>query len=68
LVLNAAAISSEMSKRKNVFNDRLRWTSVGFNIYLRGHNLKIQTDYTFKREQGKAVKNNMFQSQLQLDF
>ena len=41
---------------------------MGFNIYLRQHSLKIQTDYTFKREQGSAVQNDALQSQLQLDF
>ncbi len=48
--------------------DRVRWTSVGVNIYLRQHNVKIQTDYTIKREQGTSIRNDLLQTQLQLDF
>jgi Phosphate-selective porin len=58
----------ELDPDTNVSGNRLRWTSVGFNTYLRDHNLKIQTDYTFKSEQGNDVKNDLFQVQLQLDF
>jgi phosphate-selective porin len=63
-----AARYQGIDPNKSVTGDRLRWTSVGFNIYLRQHGLKVQTDYTFKREQGSAVQNDAFQSQLQLDF
>ena len=38
------------------------------NFYIRGQNLKVQTDYTIKREPGAQVDNNEFQIQLQLDF
>ena len=48
--------------------DKLKWTSVGFNYYLRGHNFKIQADYTFKNEQGTKVDNDLFKVQLQLDY
>lgn len=48
--------------------ERLRWTSIGLNIYIHGHNLKIQTDYTFKREQFTQIDNDTYQMQLQLDF
>jgi phosphate-selective porin len=49
-------------------SDRLQWTAVGANFYIREHNLKVQTDCTFKREQGEQVSNDLFQVQLQLDF
>jgi hypothetical protein len=48
---------------------RAQWTSVGLNYYIRGHNLKVQTDYTFKDSNffGSADRH-LFQLQLQLDF
>jgi Phosphate-selective porin O and P len=63
-----AARYQGIDPNRSITGDRLRWTSVGFNIYVRQHGLKVQTDYTFKREQGTAVRNDAFQSQLQLDF
>ena len=38
------------------------------NLYIRDDNLKIQTDYTFKREGGTELDNDVFQMQLQLDY
>jgi hypothetical protein len=52
----------------NTTGDRLRWTSVGANIYIYDHNLKIQSDFTIRKEQGQEIGNNLFQVQLQLDF
>lgn len=49
-------------------DDKKMWTTVGFNSYLNGHNLKIQIDYTFKDEEGQKVANNTFMLQGQLDF
>lgn len=49
-------------------SNRSRWTSIGSNTYLQEHNLKIQTDYTFKNEQGNDLENDMFQVHLQLDY
>ncbi len=50
-------------------NGRSRWTSIGFNTYLGGHNLKIHTDYTFKDERVNDIGgDNMFQVQLQFDY
>lgn len=56
--------------------DTLRWTSVGFNFYIREHNLKIQTDYTFRSHVANPVipggislfDEDVFEVQLQLDF
>ncbi len=63
-----AARYQELDPNSNVSDNRLRWTSVGFNTYLRDHNLKIQTEYAFKSEQGDDVDNDLFQVQLQLDY
>lgn len=52
----------------DVDDDRERWTSVGMNFYIRDHNLKVQTDFTIRKEQGTELDNNFFQIQLQLDF
>ncbi|MBI3780626.1 MAG: hypothetical protein HY278_06180 [candidate division NC10 bacterium] len=46
----------------------LRWTSVGSNVYIRGHNLKVQFDYTFRRGPGQVVKTDVVQLQMQADF
>jgi hypothetical protein len=56
--------------------DTFRWTSVGFNFYFREHNLKIQTDYTFRSDTvGTPLPDflglfdeDVFQVQLQLEF
>ncbi len=50
------------------FSNQFQWTSVGLNYYIRSHNLKVQADYTFKREQVDPVSNDVLQVQLQLDF
>lgn len=55
-----AARYQELDPDTNVYGNRLRWTSVGFNPYIREHNLKIQTDYTSKSEQANHVENDMF--------
>jgi len=67
-VFELAARYQGLDPNRDVRGNRSDWTSVGFNIYLQQHSLKVQTDYTFKREQGSAVQNDAFQSQLQLDF
>jgi hypothetical protein len=50
------------------FANTLRWTSAGFNYYMRAHGFKIQAEYTFKRERVNATRNDGLQIQLQLDF
>jgi hypothetical protein len=50
-------------------DDGLKWTAVGINLYIREHNLKIQSDYTWREERGEnRLSNNVFQLQLQVDF
>ena len=63
-----AARYQELDPDENVSNNKEQWTTVGFNTYIRGHNLKIHTDYTFKRETGNDIDNDLFQVQLQLDY
>jgi Phosphate-selective porin O and P len=46
--------------------DTLRWTSMGMNFYIREHNLKVQTDYTFR--DGGLLDDDVFAVQLQLEF
>jgi phosphate-selective porin len=50
------------------FANTLRWTSAGFNYYMRAHGLKLQAEYTFKRERVTVIRNDALQVQLQLDF
>jgi hypothetical protein len=50
------------------FSNKFKWTSLGLNYYIRGHNLKVQADYTFRTEEVDPVDNNVFQVQLQMDF
>jgi hypothetical protein len=52
----------------DVADDQLRWTHVGLNVYIRDHNLKVQTDYVFKNEEGREIDNDTFQVQMQLDY
>lgn len=50
-------------------DERRRYYALGMNIYFRQHNLKLQTDYTFRRQKGEDLANtDVFQIQLQLDF
>jgi len=73
---NWAARYQERDADGGAFADRLRWTTVGTNVYLHDHNLKVQGEYTFKREHDRPVKrehdrpvrNDLFQVQLQLDY
>lgn len=48
--------------------NRLRWSSVGFNAYIQGHAVKLQGEYTFKRERMSALRNDAVQLQVQLEF
>jgi hypothetical protein len=58
-------------------DDTIEWTRVGFNFYIREHNLKVQTDYCFRS--GSELNaplpgglgffdEDVFEVQLQLDF
>jgi phosphate-selective porin len=58
----------ELDANDQVIGDKLKWTTVGVNWYLRGHSFKMQADYTIKDEQLNKFDNNVFQVQLQLSF
>ena len=60
--------SDLLSSTDGTISRRDEWTSVGMNIYIRDHNLKIQTDYTFKEEGINEIDNNVYQMQLQFDY
>jgi hypothetical protein len=47
--------------------NRERRASIGLNTYFRDHNLKLQTEYSFRELTGRP-DGNLFQTQLQLDF
>lgn len=49
-------------------DDRFDWVSIGMNIYVRDHNFKLQTDYTFRSEDIVKVDNDVYQLQLQFDY
>ena len=71
-VLELAVRHEELDDRDGLFNangaDYLEWSSVGMNLYLREHNLKIQADYTWREERDAPFDNDRFQIQLQLDY
>ena len=68
-VAELTARYQELDANDNDDSDKLQWSSVGLNYYIRGHNLKIQAEYIFKKEQGdKKINNDLFQVQLQFDF
>jgi hypothetical protein len=57
--------------------ERLDWVRVGFNFYIRDHNLKVQTDYCFRSGNELTAPlvgglglfdEDVFEVQLQLDF
>lgn len=71
LITSAIEIASryqELDPNKDISGDKLRGISFGMNFYLHSHNFKIQTDYTFKKEETIEIDNDVFQIQLQLDF
>jgi phosphate-selective porin len=60
-----------------VGDERLDWFRVGFNFYIRDHNLKVQTDYCFRSGNTLVAPlvgglglfdEDVFEVQLQLDF
>ena len=69
-VIELAVRYEELDDRSNAFGngDYLEYTSVGMNFYIREHNLKIQTDYTWRDERVTPVDNDRFQVQLQFDY
>ncbi len=66
--LELALRYQELEPDKNVEFNKLMWTSVGLNYYIRNHNLKLQGEYIFKNEEGEEIINDLLQIQLQFDF
>ena len=66
--IELAARYQELDNDNNIETDKLMWTSVGLNYYMKGHNLKIQGEYIFKNEEGVEIDNDLFQVQMQFDF
>jgi phosphate-selective porin len=66
--LELAVRYQQLDPDKNVSDNKLMWTSLGINYYIREHNLKIQGEYIFKNEEGDQINNNLLQVQLQFDF
>ena len=58
----------ELDPDNHLVSDKLMWTSLGVNYYIKGHSLKVMGEYIFKNEQGEKIDNNLFQVQLQFDF
>jgi hypothetical protein len=72
------AVRYEQLDPTPIFSDEtFEWVRVGFNFYIREHNLKVQTDYCFRsgNELNAALPGGLgffdedvFEVQLQLDF
>jgi hypothetical protein len=66
--LELAVRYQQLDPDKNIGDNKLMWTSLGINYYIREHNLKLQGEYIFKNEEGEKIDNNLLQVQLQFDF
>ena len=66
--IEIASRYQEVDPNTDISNDKMKAVTFGANFYLHSQNLKIQTDYTFKIEEGTDINNDVFQVQLQLDF
>jgi len=61
------AVRYQQLDAKSYSSTNEKQPGVGMNFYIRDHNLKIQTDYLFRRFQ-HAKNQGLYQLQLQLDF
>ena len=48
--------------------DKIDWTSIGVNYYFKGHDFKLQAEYTLKSEDINPIDNDVLSVQLQLSF
>lgn len=48
--------------------DDIRWTTVGLNFYIDGHDAKLRANYIFKGEKSDSYDNDTLLVQLQLRF
>ena len=58
----------EVDPDVRILGNGTRWTSLGLNIYMQDHRLKMQMDYTLRRGPGSAIKTDVLQIQMQGDF
>jgi phosphate-selective porin len=49
-------------------NSDIRWTTLGLNYFISGHDLKTQANYVFKREKTNSLHNDTLLLSLQLLF
>ena len=59
--------SGTSTRRRAGSLGRTQAAEVGMNFYIRGHNLKVQTNYTYFDKEASGTSNR-YQLQLQLDF
>lgn len=60
--------SDRLRLTDGTISNRFDWTLIGLNVYIREHNLKIQSDYAFRDEDSNETDNDVFQTQLQFDY
>lgn len=54
---------------KDVLNNSdIRWTALGLNYFIRGHNLRTQVNYIFKQERSNSVRDDTLFASIQLLF
>lgn len=51
-----------------VNNKDIEWTTLGLNWFIKGQNLRLLANYTFKTEKASCYDNDEFVTQLQLSF
>lgn len=67
--LEAVVKYEEYDSNKDAANqDDIRWTTIGLNYYIYGHDAKLMANYILKDEKDGGYNNNTILTQLQLRF
>jgi phosphate-selective porin len=67
--LQALARHEVFDPDKDVVNDSdIRWTTLGLNYFIRGHDLRTQVNYIFKQERTDCVRDDSLAASIQLLF
>lgn len=67
--LEVAVKYEEYDADNDVTNkDDIKWTTVGLNFYIYGHDAKLMANYIFKNEEKNSYDNDTFLAQVQLRF
>lgn len=67
--LQALARYEAFDPDKDVLNNSdIRWTTLGLNYFIRGHNLRTQANYIFKQERTNSVRDDTLFASIQLLF